>query len=1083
MSGNLKTFRVALLLLFMFTVGSLSAQTISGNVKDETGEPVIGATILEKGTKNVAVTDFDGNYSIKLTGNNPLQFSYIGMKTKTVNTSGKTTIDVVLEDEATSLNDVVVIGYGTVKKKDLTGSVSSVSAKQIENIPVSNVSEALTGKMAGVNITTTEGSPDADVKIRVRGGGSLSQDNSPLYIVDGFPVSSISDIAPSEIQSIDVLKDASSTAIYGARGANGVIIVTTKSGFEGKTQVSFNASYGIKKVTKLIKTMDPYNYAMYQYELGSTDYGSWDDMDIWKSIEGTDYQDELFGRTGQQKIYNVNVSGGSKDLKYNVGFSHTDEKSIMLGSGYAKNNVNAKLNGTINKWMTLDFQARLAFTKLDGLNGGADTNESNAANSIVANTVRWNPVEPLSSSDDEDEENSTSTRRSPLQRINDSYKYQERFQQNYNVGWNWKPFKGITVRSEFGYGWQYKNTDQVWGSNATTNSKYGYNGQPQAQFIRLTNKNWRNANTITYDTKKLFSKDDHLNVMIGQEWSSSQDKTRTSTSVAFPTSMTIKEVLSNTSAGTALSNEVDLAAQENVLSYFGRINYTYADRYLATVTLRSDGSSKFGKDHRWGWFPSAAVAWRISEEEFMKSTASWLSNLKLRLSFGTAGNNRINSGLINSVYSMSSNTAKAPYFNESRAAMLERGTYLYNPELKWETTITRNIGIDYGFLNGRLSGTLDFYWNTTKDLLMKAVIPSNTGYSYQYQNFGQTSNKGVEFALNAVLVDKKKFGLNFNFNISYNSNKIDKLSQDDPWQSSSWGGSTLTAYEDFRVEAGGKLGEIWGYKTNGYYTVYDPATGTGDLVLDESTRTWSLVDGHAPDDSYNLFGGNLYPGVIKVQVDEEGNPIKQRLGNTVAPTAGGFGFDGHIGNFDFNIFLNYSLGNQLINATKLADSFYTGSSKNYNLVSAFNVDNRYTWIDPATGMNLGKSISASTITAYGGAEGIMARLNEINQGKTMWNPAGVTAMYLLDYAVEDASFLRLQNVTVGYTFPKKWVKTIFIESIRLYFTGYNLLCFTPYKGYDPEVDTSSKNNPMCPGVDYAAYPKSRNYVFGINITF
>lgn len=1076
MKQQLKRVQVALLLTLVCFFAN-AQRTITGNVIDSTGEPVIGASVLEKGTRNGGVTDFDGNFTIKLTGDNPLVISYIGMKTQTVAVKGKTSVKVVLEDDDTSLNEIVVIGYGTVRKKDLTGSVTSVSSKQIENIPVSNVSEALTGKMAGVNITTTEGSPDADIKIRVRGGGSLSQDNSPLYIVDGFPVSSISDISPSEIQSIDVLKDASSTAIYGARGANGVIIVTTKSGSEGKTQVSLNASLGWKKVTKLVKTMSPYDYAYYQYELGSEDYGTYEDLEIWKSVEGTDYQDELFGRTGTQRQYNVNVSGGTKELKYNVGYSHNDENSIMKGSGYSKNNINTKLNATLNKWLSLDFTGRLAFTKLDGLSGGADTNESNAANSIVANTVRWNPVEPLSSSDD-DESNSTSTRRSPLQRITDTYKYQERLQVNYNVGLNWKPFKNITFRSEFGYGWKKNNTDQVWAANAVTNSKWGYNGQPQAQFKRVDNKNWRNSNTITYDNRKLFGGRDHINVLIGQEWSSSQDETRTSTSVAYPTSFTINEVLANTAAGTALDNESYIDAKETILSYFGRINYTMMDKYLLTFTMRADGSSLFGDGHRWGVFPSLALAWRLSDENFMKGTASWLSNLKLRLSFGTAGNNRIDSGLLSTTYSMASSTAKAPYFGESRASMLEHGDYLYNPDLKWETTVTRNFGIDYGFLKGRISGTIDLYWNTTDDLLMKSVVPSNTGYSYQYQNFGKTSNKGIEFATNVVIVDKKKWGLNFNFNIAYNKNKIEELNMEDPWQSSSWGGSTLSTYEDFYVVEGGSLGEIWGYKLNGYYTVYDETTGTGDLKLNGTT--WELVSG--TDNSYTIFGGNLYPGVPKVETDENGDPLKQKLGNTVPKTTGGFGFDGRVGNFDFTVFFNYSLGNQLINATKLANSFYAGSSKNYNLVSTFAVSNRYTWIDPLTGLNLGRP-SNSTINAYGGADALMARLNEINLNAKIYNPAGVTAMQLIDYAVEDADFLRLQNVTVGYTFPKKWVKKIFMESIRIYFTGYNLLCITGYDGYDPEVDTSSKNNPMCPGVDYAAYPKSRSYVAGINVTF
>ncbi|MGM9699611.1 MAG: SusC/RagA family TonB-linked outer membrane protein [Prevotella sp.] len=1079
--SKLKQIRIVLAMVLLFVVGSVSAQSVKVTVTDQTGETVIGATVMEKGTNNGAITDFDGNATVKLSGkSHQLVISYLGMKTKTIDVKSKTQVSVVLEDDATTLNDVVVIGYGTVKKKDLTGSVSSLNEKQIANIPVSNVSEAMTGKMAGVNITTTEGSPDADVKIRVRGGGSLSQDNSPLYIVDGFPVTSISDISPSEIQSIDVLKDASSTAIYGARGANGVIIITTKEGKEGKTQVSFNGLLGWKKVTKTVKTLSPYEYAYYQYELGSTDYGNFNDLDIWKSVEGNDYQDEIFGRTGLQKQYNASVNGGSKEIKFNVGFAHTDEESIMLGSGYAKNNINAKLNAKLNKWLTFDFNARLGFTKLDGLSGGADTNESNAANSIVANTVAYAPVETLTSNGDEDEENSTSTRRTPLQRITSTYKYQERFQQNYNAGLNWKPFKNFTFRTEFGYGWRYNNTDQVWGSDATTNSKYGFNGMPQAQFTKVNQRDWRNANTVTYANDKLFGGRDRINVLIGQEWSSTEKTTRTSTSVGFPTSMTIDEVLANTSAGTALPNESDISADENMMSYFGRINYTMADKYLATFTLRADGSSKFGKGNRWGYFPSLALAWRLSEEDFMKSTSTWLSNLKLRLSFGTAGNNRINSGLLSTTYSMASNTSKAPFFNEERQPMLEHGTYLYNPDLKWETTITRNFGIDFGFLRGRINGTLDLYWNTTKDLLMQSVVPTSTGYSFQYQNFGKTSNKGVELTVNAVIVDQRKWGLNFNFNIAYNKNKIDELNMENPWQSSSWSGSTISKYEDFRIEEGGRLGELWGYKTNGFFTVYDPVSNPdGQLVL--SGTTWKLREGIV-DNSPSITGGSYYPGGLRVEVDENGDPLKQRLGNTVPTTTGGFGFDGRVGNVDFNVFFNYSLGNKIVNGTKLANAFYHGSAKNYNLVDDFTLDNRYTWIDPSTGLNLGRP-STSTIAAYGGSDAMIARLNEINANASIYNPAAVSTMQTIDYAVEDASFLRLQNVTVGYTLPKKWMKSVFLESVRIYFTGYNLFCFTGYDGYDPEVDTSSKRNPMCPGIDYAAYPKSRTFVGGINVTF
>ena len=544
--------------------------------------------------------------------------------------------------------------------------------------------------------------------------------------------------------------------------------------------------------------------------------------------------------------------------------------------------------------------------------------------------------------------------------------------------------------------------------------------------------------------------------------------------------MTIDEVLANTAAGIPLANEVDIAADENILSYFGRINYTLNDKYLATFTLRADGSSKFGKDKRWGWFPSLALAWRISDEAFMKSTSSWLSNLKARLSFGTAGNNRINSGLLSTTYSMASNSSKAPFFGEERASMLEHGKYLYNPDLKWETTVTRNFGIDFGFLRGRISGTFDIYWNTTKDLLMQSIVPSNTGYSYQFQNFGKTSNKGVELAVNTVIADKKDWGLNFNFNISYNRNKIDELNMENPWQSSSWSGSTISKYEDFKIEEGGRLGELWGYKTNGFFTAYDPVNNPdGQLVLNGTT--WVLREGIV-DNSPAYTGGQYYPGGLRLQCDENGEPLKQRLGNTVPTTTGGFGFDGRVGNFDFNVFFNYSLGNKIVNGTKLANAFYHGSSKGYNLVDDFSLENRYKWIDPETGLNLGRP-STGTIAAYGSAEALIERLNEINAGANIYNPAAVSNMYIIDYAVEDASFLRLQNVTVGYTLPKKWTRTVFLESVRVYFTGYNLLTFTGYDGYDPEVDTSSKKNPMCPGIDYAAYPKSRTFVGGINITF
>lgn len=1053
---------------------------VTGVITDSKGELLIGASVKIKGSSKGVITDMDGKYILPgANAGDVLVFSYIGCEPQELKVGSTSNYNVQLHDNSQSLNELVVIGYGTVQKKDLTGSVATLSADDISSVPVSSVTEAMAGKMAGVIITATEGSPDADVKIRVRGGGSLSQDNSPLYIVDGFPVSSISDIAPSEIQSIDVLKDASSTAIYGARGANGVIIITTKSGKEGKIQVDFGAYYGFRKVTKFNKMMSPYDYAYYQYEIGATDYyGNFNDLDIWKSVKGSDYQDEIFGRTGHQTNYNVNVSGGSKSLKFNISYAHNDEKSIMLNSGYQKENINAKLNATLNKWLTLDFNARLSYTNIDGLSGGADQNESSSTSSIVANAARWRPVEPLVA-DTGDDESSSSSQKSPLERLLATDKHQPRLNQSYNVGLNWNPFKNWTFRSEFGYTWKYEDVNQIWASDATQNSNYGYMGQPQADYLRTTKKNWRNANTLTYDNKKLFSGRDRINVLLGHEVSSSWYTSVENTSVAFPTTMTIEEIKANMAAGTALPTKTYVSAKENMLSFFGRLNYTMMDKYLLTVTMRTDGSSKFSKGNQWGLFPSAALAWRLSDEKFMQHAKSWLSNLKVRLSYGTAGNNRINSGLIYPTYSMASSSTKLPFFNETLGSMIQFGDNLYNPDLKWETTITRNLGFDYGFWNNRISGSLDLYWNTTKDLLMRADIPTNSGFPYQYQNFGKTSNKGVEFTLNAVLLNKKNASLNFTFNISYNKNKIDELATDNPWQNYKWAGSMLGNYENYRVEQGGRLGEIWGYKTAGIYTPYDAQKNpNGELILDGST--WKLREG-LKDNSSDITGG-LYPGGLKLQVDENGEPVKQRFGNTIAPVTGGFGFNGNVGNFDFNVFCNYSVGNKIINASKLMTSFFSDSKYGYNLNNDFRVGNRYTWIDPATGMNLGK-LSNSTLTYYGNSDAIVNRLLEINSGVSVYNPASASKMQLTDYAVEDASFLRINNVTVGYTFPHKWIKKLFMGSVRIYFTGYNLACFTKYSGPDPEVDTMSKKNAMTIGIDYASYPKSRSFVGGINISF
>jgi TonB-linked SusC/RagA family outer membrane protein len=1070
---------ITTVLLMLMTVGAMAQNvTITGTVYDSSGQTIIGANVHEKGSTNKGtITDMNGNYKLQVSGKLPLVVSFIGMKTQEVNFKGKTIVDVTLEDDVKKLDEVVVIGYQTVKRRDLTGSVASLTNKQIENIPVSSASEAIQGKLAGVQVTTTEGSPDADIKIRVRGGGSLSQDNSPLYIVDGFPVTSIGDIPPSDIKSIDVLKDASSTAIYGARGANGVIIVTTKSGRQGKTEVDFNASFGVRNRTDKIGVLNPYEFAMYQWELGPADmfYGVYDDLDIYKSKSGTNWQDEIFGRTGTQQQYNVSVSGGSDKTTYSVSYARNEEKSIMYGSGYNKDNVNAKIKTELNKWLSFDFNGRMNYSVVRGLAGGADQNESSAANSLVARSVIYAPIHRLNE-DTEDDENTTNAQYDPKERLDDTYKNKRTFQQNYNIGLDWKPTKKLVFRSEAGYGWRYTNTDEVWGSKATIGSSFGYAGKPQAYLTRDDNKNWRNANTLTFNTD-LFGGRDNLSILAGQEWSSSWDKYLYMTSVNYDADTSIDEVLSAMGNGTALPTTSYIGAKDNLLSFFGRANYSLMNRFIFTFTFRADGSSKFASGHRWGYFPSGAFAWRVNEEKFMEKARPWLSDLKLRLSYGLSGNNRIPSGVMYSTYALGTTSDRTIYYNETGAVLLKHGSVLSNPKLKWETTVSRNLGIDFGMWNNRIYGNIDVYWNTTKDLLMRTAISSQSGYSYQYRNFGQTSNKGAELQLSAVLANKKDFSLNLNFNISYNRAKIDKLNGGSLWQSSAWNGSGFAGTNDFYLEEGGRLGNVYGYKYDGIYTAddfdFDVAAGTYTLksgVFDSRTAGSGLA--------YNYFG----PGSIKLkepEKDADGNYKKSKLGNTIPPFTGGFGLNGQYKGFDFSVFLNYSFGNKIVNATKMGSSTYDGTKKGWNVNDNFTLAKRYSWIDPTSGQSM---LSASFMKQFSSSADYVAYLNKVNEGKTMWNPASATTTPLLDWAVEDGSFLRLNNVTIGYTLPERITRKIFINKIRIYVTGYNLYCFTKYSGADPEVDTR-RSTPMTPGIDYAAYPKSRSFVGGINVSF
>ena len=1064
MSIKIKSMRSVLLLAFLLFVGSISAQTVKVNVKDSQGEAVIGASVIEQGTRNGGVTDFDGNFTINLSAGKPIVISYIGMKTKTINAKGKSEIAVVMEDDATTLQEVVAIGYGSVRKKDLTGSVATVSSEALQAVPVANASEALTGKMAGVNITTTEGSPDAEVKIRVRGGGSITGDNTPLFIVDGFPVESISDIPASDIEDITVLKDASSTAIYGSRGANGVILVTTKSGKEGKVNVAYNVFYSWKKMAKKLNTLSASDYVNYQWEYAQLRdneekftnlFGNYQDADLYANAPTNDWQDQVFGRTGHTFNHNLTISGGSDKTQFNFGYAHIYDKAIMIGSGFSRDNLSLKLKHKASKSISMDFNVRYANSTVYGAGANESKNEVSSADSRLKNVMIYPMFNFTDLSDGYDPDLQLTN---PITSVYDTDRKQNRQTFNMNGSVTWEIIKDLKLKVELGLDWYY-NTDQKYYGNSTynarTNSVDADGTHPMAYFIDSKRQTYRNTNTLSYDFKKLLGKNSlhKLNVLLGEETINKRSSVNEDRLSHYPTSFTAEQTWSLSTQGTPYLVNKYINADDNLLSFFTRANYNYDDKYLISATFRADGSSKFAKDNRWGYFPSAAIAWRISSEPFMKSTEKWLDDLKLRLSYGTAGNNNIPSDQMAPVWSSSSSV----WFNNF-SSYWTTGEQASNPDLKWETTITRNIGLDFTLFRGAINGSVEYYYNTTKDLLINFPV-SGSGYKYQYRNLGETQNKGVEVSLTWNAINKKNYGLTISGNIGFNKNEVVDLGSLTEYSASS-GWASTTIQGDYVVKPGRPVGEIYGYKVAGRYEVsdFEDYTASGDK--------WVLKSGVASDASV-IGSSYLRPGALKL-VDTNGDGVVNSndidvIGDTNPIASGGFAINARAYGFDLSANFTYSIGNKVYNANKIE---YTTSYQYYfrNMLDIMEAGERWTNLDPVTGLITNDA----------------TRLEELNANTTMWSP--YTGNVLTDWAIEDGSFLRLSTLTLGYTLPKDLLKRIGISNLRLYTTCYNVFCLTGYSGFDPEVSTRNKTA-LTPGVDYSAYPKSRQFVIGLNLNF
>ncbi len=1103
MSKKSKTVRCVLAgALFVASTAMAQAQTISGTVKDATGEPVIGATVMEQGTQNGTVTDFDGNYTITLKGKSQkLTFSYVGMQNQTVSVAGKTSVNVDMKDDAQMLDEMVVIGYGAVRKKDLTGSVATVKGEDLAKVPVTNAAEALTGKLPGVQITTTDGSPDAEMIIKVRGGGSITGDNSPLYVVDGFPMSSISDISPSDIEDITVLKDAASTAIYGSQGANGVILITTKGAKSGKTTVSYNGYIQGKSIRKKLDTMTPYQYVMYNYERaalkGTSEisnfenrFGSYADVDLYKYQQGHDWQEEMFGNSGLSQSHNISISGGSEKTKFNLSTTYAKDNALMENNGYDRFNVNFKLNHEICKNVKFDFNTRFADIATQGVGTGGGTYKIRSYETITKGPVNGLydqlDIDPSTLSDEEYNEYISITR-SLKDKVNDYWRRKNERRFNFSGAISWNILKELTYRAEAGYDYTFFQQKDYYGALSSKAVQDG-GSLPMGEWSKKDTWKLRLAHTLTYN--KTFNKIHNLNAMIGQEYVGTSYETLAVTAKYFQEDIQPEKMFaslaSNSGATGSRIISSTLGQQDRTLSFFGRVNYTLMDRYLLTFTMRADGSSKFSSNNRWGYFPAFALGWRIIDEPWMEKSHKWLSNLKLRFSYGTAGNNRISSAMYETTYKAYSSSKYYGAGGEQNPHYTLNNSQLANPDLKWETTITRNVGLDFGFWNERLTGSLDFYWNTTKDLLLDAPITA-IGYDSMQQNIGQTSNKGIELSLNGAILRHKDYSLNIGFNIGMNKNNVDKLAEGQTYQAYKSGAfsSDQRGQDDYRVIVGEPLGLVYGFVSDGFYTVddfktYTDANGKTQFEFDKSGN-YILKDG-VVDGTYVTAGSRagLRPGAMKLKdldgdgkITEDGD--RTIIGRTQPKLQGGFNISATYKWFDFSANFNYVIGNDVYNLDKMVTSQSyrnTYASLRPEMAPVTLGGSAWTYLDQATG---------EIITDY-------ETLKTMNANATMWsaNTLSDNNPVPTSWAVEDGSFLRLQNLTIGFTFPKQWTMKFACSQLRMYCTLSNVFCITGYSGYDPEVNSAIRNSStsgLTPGADYSSYPKSFSWTAGVNITF
>lgn len=1059
-------------LVLMFLSISMVAQKVpvSGTVSDQTG-PVIGASVIEKGTTNGTMTDNDGHFTLTVSKGAVIEISSIGYKTQEITVGAQTNFTVTLSEDNEFLDEVVVVGYGSMKKSDLAGASVSMKESDLKGSIISSLDQSLQGRAAGVTAVTTSGAPGSSSSIRVRGQATINANAEPLYVIDGVivqgggntgadfglgdalgnakvsTISPLSTINPADIVSMEILKDASATAIYGAQGANGVVLITTKHGKSGEAKFSYDGMVAMSRQAVRLNMMNLREYAQYYNEM--IEEGDIDETNPYYATpsllgKGTNWQDEIF-RTAWQHQHQLSAQGGSDKVQYYVSGSYMDQQGTIIGSNFNRFSVRTNLDAQLKKWLKLGVNATYAITN-DNLKL-ADSNRGLIYYSLT--TIPDIPVYDVNGNYSSTiREGYTSPNPVALAMMDEILLKRKKL--SGNIYAELTPIKHITWRTELGFDMgesdanRYKPMIDLGGWVRSQNS---------ISYQKNSNYFWQLKNYLTYANQ--WGKHS-VTAMVGQECWESKWNYLSGSNTDLPS-----DEVHNVALATGTPSISSGFGSSAMASFFTRETYNYGDRYLGTYTYRYDGSSNFGPKNRWAGFHSVALAWRFSNEKFFEPVKKVIDNGKLRLGWGQTGNSSIGS------YVWGAAITRMP----SALGMGFRPSNIPNTSIRWESQEQYNVGLDLGFFNGRLNLTVDAYYKKSDDMLMSMQLPSYMGTqgngSSKLQapkgNYGSIENKGLEITLDAHPVQLKNFSWDSNFQISFNKNKLLSLSDTE--------NATLVGYGQWGdvvcvSEIGKPLYNFYGYKVEGVYKDLDDIQN-------------SAKPAKYPSDGVFSRGNTVWVGDIKYKDVDENGIIDERdrtdLGSPLPKFTFGWTNTFRYRNLDLSIFLNGSYGNKVMNYNSLTLTHMNSTWTN-QLQSVVSKRARLEPIDPTI-------VYADGSKWFDHIDNVRVKNPGTKIPHTSINDPNDNDR-ISDRYVEDGSFLRIKNITLGYTFPKALLNKAKIENLRVYVNIQNLYTFTKYTGYDPEVGASTQDSTgLTYGLDNGRYPSPAMYSFGLNITF